>query len=142
MDRHRPRESWIVWEEDGKYPDLITEFLSRSTAHHYRGTKKELYEKTFRTPEYFCFDPESNRLEGWRLSNGRYQDIAVNERGWMWSERLGLWLGTWEGEYLGQRAVWLRFYDSGGNLIPLHSESAEAEIARLRALLADKGLAL
>ncbi|MBM4070640.1 MAG: hypothetical protein FJ271_17040 [Planctomycetes bacterium] len=59
----------------------------------------------------------------------------------MWCERIGLWLGTWEGEYLGQRAVWVRLYDSGRDLLPLHSEAAEAEIARLRALLSEKGLA-
>ncbi|MGI2909488.1 Uma2 family endonuclease, partial [Tolypothrix sp. VBCCA 56010] len=24
----RPRNSWVVWEEDGRYPDLIIELLS------------------------------------------------------------------------------------------------------------------
>src|SRR5437899_5383183 len=53
VDRQRPREFWVVWEEDGKYPDLIIELLSHSTARGDRTTKKELYEKTFRTQEYY-----------------------------------------------------------------------------------------
>lgn len=28
----RPRKSWTVWEEDGKYPNVIVELLSDSTA--------------------------------------------------------------------------------------------------------------
>src|SRR5438445_616423 len=140
VDRRRPRESWIVWEEDGKYPNLIVELLSRTTAKVDRTTKKDLYEKTFRTPEYFCFDPESNLLEGWRLVNGVYQDITPDGRGWLWSEQLKLWLGTWTGEYLGQQATWLRFYDAAGQLVPMKAEAVEAELARLKARLAEKGL--
>ena len=140
VDRHKPRESWIVWEEDGKYPELIVEFLSRTTAQADRTTKKDLYEKTFRTPEYFCFDPETNRLEGWRLVNGVYQDIAPDARGWLWSETLQMWLGPWTGEYLGQNATWLRLYDKAGNLVPIKSEAVEAELAQLKTWLAQQGL--
>ncbi|MBV9122371.1 MAG: Uma2 family endonuclease [Planctomycetes bacterium] len=137
VDRRRPRKSWIVWEENGKYPDLIVEFLSPTIAGKDRTTKKTLYERTFHTPEYFCFDPETNRLEGWRLQGGAYQDLADDERGWMWSEVLQLWLGTWTGEYQGQQATWLRFYDTAGQLIPLRAEAAEAEVTRLKARLAE-----
>jgi Uma2 family endonuclease len=38
----KPRRSWVVWEEDGKYPDLIIELLSDSTAATDRALKKEL----------------------------------------------------------------------------------------------------
>jgi len=141
VDRRRPRESWIVWEEAGKYPDLIVEFLSRTIAEADRTTKKDLYEKTFRTPEYFCFYPESNLLEGWRLVNGVYQDIVPDSRGWSWSERLRMWLGTWTGECLGLQATWMRFYDESGQLVPLKAGAAEAELGRLRAWLAQQGIA-
>src|SRR4028119_2084770 len=47
----RPRRSWVVWEEDGKYPDLIIELLSDSTATVDREFKKNLYQNEFRTPE-------------------------------------------------------------------------------------------
>ena len=34
--QNHPRRSWVVWEEDGKYPDLIIELLSTSTAAIYK----------------------------------------------------------------------------------------------------------
>ena len=50
-----PRNSWVVWEEGGRYPDLIIELLSDSTALVDRTDKKSLYQNIFRTPEYFWF---------------------------------------------------------------------------------------
>src|SRR5262249_17671389 len=54
VDGTRSRLSWIVWEEDGRYPDVIFELLSPSTEQEDLGPKKQLYEQVFRTPEYFC----------------------------------------------------------------------------------------
>jgi Uma2 family endonuclease len=42
-----PRNSWVVWEEDGRYPDLIIELLSDSTANVDRTTKLDLYAERF-----------------------------------------------------------------------------------------------
>src|SRR5438132_12388437 len=53
VDGLKQREWWAVWQEDGRYPDLIVELLSSTTAHLDRTTKKSLYERTFRTFEYF-----------------------------------------------------------------------------------------
>ncbi len=39
----RPRKSWVVWGEQGKYPDVIVEILSDSTANIDRNNKKILY---------------------------------------------------------------------------------------------------
>jgi Uma2 family endonuclease len=163
VERKRPRRFWVVWEEDGKYPDFIIELLSPSTAEIDRTTKKELYEKTFHTQEYYCYDPYTRKLEGWELANGQYQAKAPNERGWLWSNVLQLWLGEWVGEYQGQQGTWLRFYDSKGQLVPIKAEAmqqireaeqrradtakqradaAEAELARLKALLVEKGIIL
>jgi Uma2 family endonuclease len=169
VDGARPRDYWAVWDEDGRYPDLIIELLSPSTAEVDRTTRKAVYERTFRTPEYYCYDPLERRLEGWRLgADWRYHDIAPDDRGWLWSEQLGAWLGTWEGPYHGYvQGVWLRLFDADGRLVPLfaeaehqraeaehrqaeaerqraeaerqRAEAAEAELARLRALLAEKG---
>ena len=36
----RPRRSWVVWEEDGKYLSVIIELLSASTAQVDRTLKK------------------------------------------------------------------------------------------------------
>jgi len=134
------RPYWAVWQEGGRYPDVIVELLSPTTAAADRTTKKELYERVFRTQEYFCYDPATEQLEGWRLGGRRrYRDIEPNDRGWLWVEELELWLGTWRGSYLGYEMVWLRFYDAEGKLVPTRAEAAEAalaELARLKERLA------
>ena len=46
------RKSCVVCEEDGKYPNVILEILSPTTANTDREYKKEHYQNSFRTPEY------------------------------------------------------------------------------------------
>ncbi|MFQ5855404.1 MAG: Uma2 family endonuclease [Anaerolineae bacterium] len=135
VDGERDREAWIVWEEKGRYPNLIVELSSPTTRDVDLGPKKELYEQTFRTPEYFCYDPDQKRLMGWRLGDGQYLELEPNERGWLWSKELNLWLGTWEGEYLRITATWLRFHTAEGELVLTGEEAAraEAEAERRRA---------
>jgi Uma2 family endonuclease len=133
VDGSYRRQMWVVWEEKGRYPDVIFEFLSPSTRRIDLGKKKNLYEQTFKTDEYFCFNylmPLSkNSLLGWRLdSQGKYQPIEPNERGWLWSQRLGLWVGKWEGTILRDKTYWMRFYTTEGELV-----LTEAETERLRA---------
>jgi Uma2 family endonuclease len=152
VDGTHPRRFWVVWNEGGKYPDVIIELLSPTTAREDQTTKKTLYERTFRTPEYFCYDPQTRRLEGWRLQGRRYAAIVANDRGWLWSEELGLWLGTWEGVYLNENTAWLRFYNDQGELVLTlaeqerqraeqerqRAEALETELTRLKALLAEQ----
>jgi Uma2 family endonuclease len=128
VDGSYERRYWAVWEEDGRYPDVIIELLSPSTEHVDLGFKKQLYEQTFRTPEYFCCGPEVERLLGWRLGQGVYQEIVPDERGWLWSEELQLWLGGWRGFYMGREHTWLRFYTSEGELVSLPEEAAHQQV--------------
>lgn len=68
VDGDRSRQGWVVWEEDGRYPDVIVEFLSPSTASVGRGVKKDLSEWVFRTPDDFIYDPfAADSLSGWHL---------------------------------------------------------------------------
>ncbi len=129
IDGSYPRQGWVVWQEGGRYPDVIVELMSSSTANVDTGVKKDLYERVFRTRDYFVFDPfDPNSLAGWRLdANLRYQPIVPNEQGWLWCQTLGFWLGTWEGTIDREPAVWLRFYDDSGNLVPLPEEAAEQQ---------------
>ncbi|MFN7662073.1 MAG: Uma2 family endonuclease, partial [Dolichospermum sp.] len=60
----KTRKSWVVWEENGKYPNLIVEILSPTTAKTDRETKKELYQDIFRTPEFFWFFPFTLEFAG------------------------------------------------------------------------------
>lgn len=159
VDEARPNEHrlwWAVWDEGGKYPDVIVELLSPTTAVEDRTTKKQVYEGTFKTNDYFLYEPSTRQLEGWRLVDKRYQRIEPDARGWLWSEQLQLWLGTWEGPYQNRPDVWLRFYDPQGQVVPLfaegalqaaetekqraeaerqRAEAAEAELTRLQAVL-------
>ncbi len=133
IDGHRSRQAWLVWEEGGRYPDVIIELLSPSTAKEDLGNKKTLYERVFKTSDYFVFDPfDAHSLRGWHLSNTGYQESIPNEQGWLWSPKLGLWLGVWEGPIEQESRIWLRFYDAEGQLVLLPEEAAQqqAELAQ------------
>ncbi|MFQ3614213.1 MAG: Uma2 family endonuclease [Cyanobacteriota bacterium] len=121
----RPRKSWTVWEEGGKYPNLIVELLSESTAITDRTLKKELYQDIFRTPDYFWFDPQSLEFEGFHLVDGKYQPLSPTEQGWLWSEQLGLYLGIHEHQ--------LRFFTPQGSLVASPEEAAVAAQNQLEA---------
>jgi Uma2 family endonuclease len=114
----RPRKSWTLWEEDGKYPNVIIEVLSDSTAQVDKTTKKQLYQDTFRTPEYFWFDPTTLEFQGFSLNNGSYTPILTNSQGWMWSEQMQLFLGVHNQQ--------LRFFTPEGELVPTPQEAALA----------------
>jgi Uma2 family endonuclease len=126
----RPRRSWMVWAEGGKYPNLIIELLSDGTARSDRETKKQIYQDIFRTPEYFWFHPETLEFKGFRLSYRQYEEIPPNDRGWRWSEELQLFLGVMNEQ--------LRFFKPDGELVLTPTEAAnraqqEAETERQRA---------
>ncbi|KOP23762.1 hypothetical protein AMR41_24860 [Hapalosiphon sp. MRB220] len=115
----KPRKSWVVWEEDGKYPNVILEILSESTANIDKEFKKKLYQSTFRTPDYFWFDPYTLEFAGFHLVDGNYQPLEANNQGHLWSQQLGLYLGIYQGL--------LRFFTPEGQLIPTPEEEAESE---------------
>jgi Uma2 family endonuclease len=142
VDGTRKRSYWAIWDEGGRFPNVIIEMLSPSTEREDRTTKKDLYEKVFCTPEYFVYDFVTSTLEGWRLDGSLvYQPIPPNDKGRLWSEELEMWLGNWHGSYLNEATTWLRGFDDQGQVFPVSGEvvrAAEAEIARLRALLAQK----
>jgi Uma2 family endonuclease len=140
------RGYWAVWHEGGRYPDVIIELLSRSTAELDRTVKKAVYEQTFRTSNYYCYDPATQTLEGWELVGGHYEPLKPNEQGRLWCSVLGLWVGPWQGEYQRQRDTWLRFFDNLGQVVLVdeeaqrqRAEAAEAEVERLRKLLGQQG---
>ena len=122
----KPRKSWVVWEEEGKYPHVIIEILSDSTAETDRGLKKEIYQETFRTPNYFWFDPTSLEFKGFQLMAGKYEEIAANEQGWLWSQQLELFLGVHDSQ--------LRFFTPEGKLVPTPEEVAEKMAQKLQDL--------
>lgn len=115
-----PRKSWVVWEEEGKYPDLIIELLSDSTAETDKTTKKNLYQNQFRTQEYFWFSPDDLELTGFKLVGQDYEEIIPNAAGLLESEVLGLFLGIYQEK--------LRYFTPEGDIVSTPEEAAlEAE---------------
>ncbi|MEA2563842.1 MAG: hypothetical protein QOH06_5346 [Acidobacteriota bacterium] len=150
VDPKRERQIWIAWEEDGRLPDMILELLSPSTARTDRTVKKDLYARVFGTSEYFLYDPDRRKLEGFRLvTPGIYRPLAPDIQGRLRSEQLGVLLGLWDGVWEGQEATWVRLFRPDGSLVPTEGEAererteaerqraevAEAEVARLRSRL-------
>jgi Uma2 family endonuclease len=131
----RDRKSWTVWEEDGKYPNVIVEILSDSTEQVDRGLKKQLYQDVFHTHEYFWFHPYTLEFAGWRLDGKQYQPIVPTTEGWLWSEELQL--------YLGLHNQQLRYFAPDRALVPTPEEAAnqaEASVATMRQKMLDRGI--
>ncbi|MFB2976936.1 Uma2 family endonuclease [Microseira sp. BLCC-F43] len=124
----KTRKSWVVWEEDGKYPNLILEIISPSTADTDKDFKKKLYQDTFRTHDYFWFDPYTQEFAGFHLVDGKYQPLEPNDRGHLWSQQLGLCMGIHQGL--------LRFFTPEGQLVPTPEETAEQATQKAERLAA------
>ncbi len=141
------RQVWVVWEEGGRYPDLIIELLSPSTMKKDRTVKKDFYARTFGTAEYYLYRMETQTLEGFRLVCGAYQPWKPEAPGRFWSDKMGLELGLWSGRIEDEDATWIRLFDRDGRMIPTdgeraeaerqRAEAAEAELAQLRARLGE-----
>lgn len=117
---NKDRRSWVVWQEEGKYPNVIIELLSNSTASVDKGFKKQLYQNTFRTPDYFWFHPDTLEFKGFHLLDGQYQELEPTPEGWLWSQQLELYLG------IHQEKLW--FFTSEGQRVLLAEEEKTQEL--------------
>ncbi|MFP5287772.1 MAG: Uma2 family endonuclease [Thermoanaerobaculia bacterium] len=148
------RGAWVSWEQGGRLPDLIIELLSPSTEHIDRTDKMDLYARVFRTAEYYLYDFDTLKLEGFRRAGDLYQPAEPTADGRYWSDVLGLEIGICYSTYLRRPAPWLRLFQPDGRMIPTteeraqaasrraeterqRAEAAEAELARLRARLGE-----
>jgi Uma2 family endonuclease len=145
------RLSYVVWDE-GVSPSVVVELLSPGTDKEDLGlteseagkppTKWVVYEQILKVPNYILYDRYSDVLRAYRLVNGRYQALEIqDERTWMPELKIGL--GLWQGQYKGKGRKWLRWLDTDGNWIPTPEENlekAEAKAARLAARLRDLGI--
>ncbi len=156
--RYPLRNYWAVWDEQSRTPDVVIELLSHSTEEIDRGLKFDIYRDRLKVGNYFVFDPDTNLVEGWCLVDKKYVPIRPDENGRLLCDELDLLLGPWPGDVNGYDGRWLRFFDHTGKVLPSRREerdaerhradaerrqreSAEAENARLRELLAKAGIA-
>ncbi|HUY35202.1 MAG TPA: Uma2 family endonuclease [Pirellulales bacterium] len=117
--RDKQRRTYRVWEEDGKVPDLVVEFSSRSTKNEDQVKKLRIYRDRLGVREYFLFDPIAEYLDpplqGHRLRSGKYAPIKPIARR-LPSEVLGLHF-----EVAGED---LRLYDpTTGEWLPTAEEA-------------------
>jgi len=128
----RERLAWVVWEEDGKTPDVIIELLSAKTEVVDRGEKMRVYARSLKVGEYFLYDPLSGVFEGYDLDprGQRYIPKAPMASGQLRCEQLGLLLGKARGTLYAVTTDWLRWFDADGRLLPMPSEHANAEHSR------------
>lgn len=86
------RRIFKVWEE-GKGPSFILEVTSKKTRRQDLGAKKEIYAH-LGVAEYFLYDPLAEwmhpSLQGFRLVEGIYAPLGLDERESLVSEQLGI----------------------------------------------------
>ena len=129
----KERLSWVVWEEGGRTPDVVIELLSESTEDVDRGEKMQVYARALRVGEYYLFDPWTGVLEGYALDRASrtYRRMeALDERGTVPCEQLGLRLGVVPGRYHDLEMGFLRWIDQDGRVLPTGEELATAASAR------------
>ena len=83
-----------------------------------------VYERIVRIPYYGIYEINSGRLEVYSLNNGFYQPLLPNDRGHYPIAPMGVELGLWQGSYQNQTMLWLRWWDSEGNLLLTGTERA------------------
>lgn len=71
-----------------------------------------------------------SKLEVYHLRDFSYQKLEPNERGHYPIPPLGVELGLWHGSYQNQTQLWLRWWDSEGNLLLIGEETARLERQR------------
>jgi hypothetical protein len=113
-----------------RFPDLIIELLSDTTRKIDLEDKKELYERVFRTAEYFVYDPISRELAGYRLRDVHYEPLQPDQENKIYSEVTGL--------YLIVKDEWLRWMTPDGLILLTPFEAAmeiklQADAAEQRA---------
>jgi Uma2 family endonuclease len=124
----RRRKTYKVWEEGGRFPEVVFEFTSKSTEREDLRDKFKVYQELWRVKEYFLFDPEEEYLEpsllGYRMGRGGLRPIKP-VRGRLESTTLGITM-----ERNGTRLL-LRDAATGSEL--LLPETAVAQRAQRKA---------
>ena len=134
----KPRGNYKVWEE-GKVPDFVMEFSSKTTYQNDLRRKKELY-ALLGIQDYLLYDAEGlylpSPLMGFTLVDGVYVPISAGVNGGLHSSALSLDFHV-DDEDLGiYDPVANKRLQTPAEAATTRAESAEAEAARLREELA------
>lgn len=133
----RTRHNYLLWEEQVP-PCLVIEVTSRKTYREDRVKKKNVYER-IGVEEYVLFDPSGEylrpRLQEYRLQDGCYQAVRLEEDGSLLSQSTGLRLRP-EGKRLrlvdavtGEPVLWPEEVESARVAAVAAQHVAEAKAA-------------
>jgi Uma2 family endonuclease len=164
--QQRQRRIYRAWQEQQRLPDVVIELTSKKTRAADQSTKPELYAR-LGVREYFIFDPYGEylnpHLQGFRLVDGAYEpmreyplrsdvlglDLREEESALrLYNPRTGVRLPTPGEVELARRVAeeariaaeeQLSSADEARREAEARAEAAEAELARLRTLLEQKG---
>ena len=137
------RRSYVLWREH-MAPFIALEFASGNGEEERDRTpltvaadgtttkpgKFWVYERIIRIPYYGIYEMRTGNLEVYHLIDFVYRGMEPNERGHYPIPVLDVELGLWQGSYQNQELLWLRWWDSQGNLLLTGSEQVEIERAR------------
>jgi colicin import membrane protein len=143
----RERQNWSTFKvaEETTQPSLIIEVTSPTTRDTDLLSKLDAYDLAG-VPLYFIVDSFerkgrlTRRLLGYRLTLDGYTALIPNERGWLWMEPVGLWIGIHEnhiGCYTADEQYiedYIGVYTARVQL-EIQAKQAEARIAELEAEL-------
>ena len=108
-------EDWGTLDvaKEGAIPALVIEVTSPDTRKNDVGIKKDFYHRAG-VPQYVIVDVRSRkdgrhlRLTSFRHAPAGYERIPPDDRGWVWLDSIGIWLGSAEGRavcYDGETAA-------------------------------------
>ncbi|NET55804.1 MAG: Uma2 family endonuclease [Symploca sp. SIO2E6] len=89
-----------------------------------------VYEQIIKIPYYGIYEVKNRKLEFYHLQGTYYEKLQPNERGHYLINPLGVEIGLWQGSYLNQNQLWLRWWDIQGNLLLIGDERALLEQQR------------
>ncbi|KPA09695.1 protein containing DUF820, partial [Candidatus Magnetomorum sp. HK-1] len=81
------RRSYLQWNEENIPPQVVFEILSQNNTTHEMDGKFDFYEK-YGVEEYYVYDPDKVKLEGWARTHNKLKDID-KMNGWV-SPRLNI----------------------------------------------------
>lgn len=127
-DRKKHRKSWVLWEEGGKFPDVVIELTSPSTKEIDHEEKRRLYERIWSVSTYVIFDPHTQELTAYhRDATGFVRDET--DGGVIHVPCMGLSLAIAPTRLEGEAVTGLRWFERGAP-VPTREERTEHERER------------
>jgi Uma2 family endonuclease len=124
------RGSYQQWREDNIPPQVVFEILSPSNTQR-ELDRKLLFYNSYGVEEYYLYDPDCQRLEGWRRSEEGLLDRIESMAGWV-SPRLSIRFELGE-ELQLYRPDGIAFFSFAETSQMLEQERQRAEQERQRA---------